>query len=191
MLGVQPFGLRCKVGKRSDYARMPADLYETPLDAIEPVLSHLPRRFTYASPCVGPGKLVAGMTDLRPSTECVWQSDLKAKRGRPKLDARVLSERHVTGADFILENPPWTREWLHVMILRFAFLRPTWLIFDADWAHTKQANFFMPICKKIVSVGRVKWMAGSNDTGKDNAAWYHFDATDRTQNRGPEFVGRN
>ena len=178
------------MGKRSDYERMPADLYETPREAIVPLLPFLPRRFTYASPCVGPGKLVAGLSDLRPGAECVWQSDFREKRGRVKLDARQLQECHVRDADYIIENPPWSREWLHVMIARFALLRPTWLLFDADWKHTAQASFFMPFCRDIVSVGRVKWMSGSKHTGKDNAAWYHFDATDRTRRRGPEFTGR-
>jgi hypothetical protein len=30
--------------------------------------------------------------------------------------------------------------------------------------------------RKVVSVGRVKWMPDSDSTGKDNAAWYLFGA---------------
>ena len=40
---------------------------------------------------------------------------------------------------------------------------------------------------RIVSVGRVKWIAGSKFTGKDNAAWYLFD---RPKNVPAEFYGR-
>jgi len=54
--------------------------------------------------------------------------------------------------------------------------RPTWLLFDADWAHTKQAIPYLEMCLKIVAVGRVKWIEGSEGPGKDNAAWYLFDA---------------
>jgi hypothetical protein len=28
----------------------------------------------------------------------------------------------------------------------------------------------------IVAIGRVKWIAGSKNTGKENYAWYRFDA---------------
>ena len=45
----------------------------------------------------------------------------------------------------------------------------------------------MTYCSKIVSVGRVKWIEGSKGVGKDNCAWYLFDA----MKRGPtEFYGR-
>ena len=40
-------------------------------------------------------------------------------------------------------------------------LAPTWLLFDADWAHTKQAAPYLRHCSHIVSVGRVHWMAGT------------------------------
>ena len=56
----------------------------------------------------------------------------------------------------------------------FRNFRPTWLLFDADWAHTKQARPYLKYCDKIVSVGRVKWIPDSKMTGKDNCAWYLF-----------------
>jgi hypothetical protein len=41
----------------------------------------------------------------------------------------------------------------------------------------------------IQSVGRVKWIEGSESTGKDNAAWYQF--VRPQQRRGPTaFYGR-
>jgi hypothetical protein len=54
-------------------------------------------------------------------------------------------------------------------------MAPTWLLFDADWMHTRQSAPFMPRLRKIVSVGRVKWIPDSKMTGKDNCAWYLFD----------------
>ena len=90
-------------------------------------------------------------------------------------------------ADLIITNPPWDRRLLHPMIERFSEIRPTWLLFDADWAHTLQARPFLPLCCKIVSVGRVKWLEGTQHTSKDNCAWYLFG----TRQPGPiEFVGR-
>jgi len=32
---------------------------------------------------------------------------------------------------------------------------------------------YLPRCKKIVSIGRVKWFG--NTAGKDNCCWYLFD----------------
>lgn len=60
------------------------------------------------------------------------------------------------------------------MIECFRNLLPTWLLFDADWAHTKQASEYLKYCSKIVSIGRVKWIPDSKMTGKDNCAWYLF-----------------
>jgi hypothetical protein len=61
------------------------------------------------------------------------------------------------------------------MIVAFSDLKPTWLLFDADWSHTRQAAPYLPRLRKIVSVGRVKWIPDSPFTGKDNCAWHLFD----------------
>jgi hypothetical protein len=37
----------------------------------------------------------------------------------------------------------------------------------------------MPCCSDIVTIGRVKWIEGSKHTGKENHAWYRFDARHR------------
>jgi hypothetical protein len=93
----------------------------------------------------------------------------------------------MAGADYIITNPPWGRSILHPMIMHFSAMRPTWLLFDADWMHTRQAAPFMPWLRKIVSVGRVKWIPDSKMTGKDNSAWYLFDQNGAGQT---EFYGR-
>jgi hypothetical protein len=60
------------------------------------------------------------------------------------------------------------------MIERFSAVAPTWLLIDADWMHTRQSAPYMRLCRKIVSVGRVKWIPDSKMTGKDNCCWYMF-----------------
>ena len=65
---------------------------------------------------------------------------------------------------------------LHPIIMNLQWQLPTWLLFDADWAHTAQARGFRGSLRKIVSVGRVEWFPGTGMTGKDNCAWYLFDA---------------
>ena len=64
------------------------------------------------------------------------------------------------------------------MIEYFTAFRPTWLLFDADWIHTKQSIEYLPLLKKIVSIGRVQWIVDSKSTGKDNCCWYLFDSCD-------------
>src|SRR3984893_1647357 len=71
-------------------------------------------------------------------------------------DARVIEYPH--DAEFFITNPPWTRQLLHPIIVNLKRQKPTWLLFDADWAHTIQAAPYLSFCRKIVSVGRVKWI---------------------------------
>jgi hypothetical protein len=64
-----------------------------------------------------------------------------------QMDAFDLSEKDCDGANYIITNPPWSRDILHPLILRFVSLRPTWLLFDADWLYTKQAKAYMPVLR--------------------------------------------
>ena len=41
--------------------------------------------------------------------------------------------------------------------------------------------------KKVVSVGRIKWIKDSKSTGKDNCCWYLFD---KRFDGNTEFYGR-
>ena len=79
-------------------------------------------------------------------------------------------------ADAIITNPPYTRELMHALIAHFQRIAPTWLLLEADWASTKQAAPFMPSCSDIVSIGRLRWIEGTTMSGKQNFAWYRFDA---------------
>lgn len=161
------------------FKRRAQDCYDTPADAVTPLREHLSPQSYYWEPCAGSGSL----TDALPG--CIHSSDLRPRReGIIKADALRCRVPHE--ATHIITNPPWTRQILHPMIEHFAAMRPTWLLFDADWMHTKQAAPFLGMCQKIVSVGRVSWMQNGT-SGFDNCAWYLFDA----HHAGPtEFVGR-
>lgn len=175
------------MGKYSNFERIPRDFYPTPEKGVLPLAPHLPSAFTYAEPCAGDGQLIRHLgahtggasicpTDIKPEAKWIDQ-----------LDALALEEIHLAGVDLIITNPPWKREILHPMITRFSDLRPTWLLFDADWTYTLQAREFMPRLKKVVSIGRLRWIPGSKDTGKANCAWHLFD---RRNNAPTEFYGR-
>jgi hypothetical protein len=104
--------------------------------------------------------------DIEPQAESVAQGD-------------ALLDAFDDGAGLTcITNPPWRRDFFHAFITHWRAQMPTWALCDADWMHTIQAKPFLPFCRKIVSVGRVKWIEGSKHTGKDNCAWYLFDATE-------------
>ena len=167
------------MGKRSDFVRVPRDFYPTPMAAVLPLLPHVRVGSTFTEPCAGNGALVAHLEamnlntwdafDIEPSAVHIKKSDA--------FDTWRLNDASLDGCDYIITNPPWDRKILHPMIERFSAMRPTWLLFDADWMHTKQSAPFMPYLRKVVSVGRVKWIPDSKMTGKDNCAWHLFDQT--------------
>ncbi len=170
------------MGKRSSFPRRKADAYQTPYPAVPPVIPHLLAEgiLTFVEPCCGEGQLVKWLSAF--GLRCHFARDLS-----DGFDALTCSPHIFQGADAIITNPPWTRTIMHPMIERFAGIAPTWLLFDADWAHTKQAATYIDYCSKIVAVGRLKWMPGTKHSGKDNASWYRFD---RRHTGGPLFVGR-
>ena len=58
------------MGKRSDFERKPRDFYPTPFEAVEPLIKHLPREFTFAEPCAGDGALVGHLEWY--GGACMW-----------------------------------------------------------------------------------------------------------------------
>ena len=159
------------MGKRSDFERKPRDFYPTPMEAVEPLLEHLPEDFSFVEPCAGNGALIE---HLETKGICMWASDIEPQAdGIHKNDYSEIGYNELIESDYVITNPPWDRKILHPMIQYFAPRIRTWLLFDADWMHTKQSVPYMNMCSKIVSVGRIKWFG--NMTGKDNCAWYLFD----------------
>ena len=184
------------MGKRSDFARRERDFYPTPVAAVEPLIPHLPERFTYIEPCCGDGALIRALSSFEgvahggrfcPTLEYASDIAPSGDVGARTLDAFRIEDADAD-VDLFITNPPWSRPILHRLIVHLSAIRPTWLLFDADWMHTKQAAPYLEYCRQIVSVGRVKWIPDSPHTGKDNACWYLFDyGTSATP---PEFWGR-
>lgn len=161
------------MGKRSAFPRIDRDFYPTPAEAVTPLLPHLSGGTRFCEPCAGDGRLADHLTGAGHVLECAF--DVEPKRGDIYVgDAR--SQWSDGEPDCYITNPPWDRAILHPVIMNLAQHLPTWLLFDADWMHTRQAVPFMPLLRKVVSVGRVKWIPDSPHTGKDNCCWYLFDA---------------
>jgi hypothetical protein len=165
------------MGKRSNFVRIDKDSYDTPIGGVHSLVPHLPDRFRYWEPCAGKGQLIDAINALHPNAACIMRSDVAPRRDDilqwDALNAAGMSK--LPQFDLIITNPPWSRPILHEMIAIFAEIAPTWLLFDADWMHTKQSSPYMDYCQKVVSIGRIKWFPDSPHTGKDNCCWYLFD----------------
>lgn len=177
------------MGKRSNFKRRPQDKYRS-FDprAAATLAPHLPLGCKFWEPCAGAADLIKTLQPYGP--ECIVATDIAPEcEGVYRLDALTVTREDVesTGVSHIITNPVWTRVILHQMIELFSAMRPTWLLFDADWVHTIQASPYLGRLCKVVSVGRLCWIEGTNQSGKDNVAWHLFDA----RHTGPtEFIGR-
>lgn len=151
------------MGKRSDFPKISKDAYMT-FDprATRPLLPILRPSLTYYEPCVGNGDLIRLLSDFK----CVGSSDIE-------LDARTT--QYNTDAECFITNPPWTRKILHPIIENLRVQRPTWLLFDAAWMFTAQSAPYMPFCRAVIAVGRLRWIPETTMDGKDDCAWYLFD----------------
>lgn len=172
------------MGKRSNFERVERDFYPTPLEAVAPLIPFLKGEDTYLEPCAGDGALI-GWINVSSDLFCAYASDVEPR-------GEAIEERDALaggwGPQLYITNPPWRRDILHPLIERLTEQGGrAWLLFDADWMHTKQAIPYLPRLRKIVSVGRVKWIPDSKMTGKDNACWYYFT---QPSDKPTEFYGR-
>jgi len=158
------------MGKRSQFPRRERDFYPTPEAAVGPLIDHIDDVCVFDEPCAGAGDLTRHLVSRGLSVG--RQSDVEPSgAGVECIDAIDLVD---CAGDVFITNPPWSRHLMHPILNHLISIAPTWCLIDADWAHTKQAAAYMERCEKIVSVGRLRWIAGSPHTGKDNCCWYLF-----------------
>ena len=175
------------MGKRSDFERIPRDFYPTPFSAVEPLIAHLPEWYTFVEPCAGDGRLIDHL-ELH-GGQCTHAYDIEPTDMHSRIEKKDALLLEDVNTPYMITNPPWNRKILHPMIEKFSDMAPTWLLFDSDWMHTKQSVPYLTRLKKVVSIGRVKWIEGSASVGKDNCCWYLFENT--PQVKPIEFWGRN
>jgi hypothetical protein len=167
------------VGKRSAFDRVPSDKYDTPIVAALPLLRCLKEPTLFIEPCVGKGCLA----DHLKSAGHVMVASYDRQH-----DARTMVYHPPHEAVFITNPPYWGRpNDLHPLITNLSDQAPTWLLLSADWLFNRSSGPLTKRLRRIVAVGRVKWIPGSPHSGKENAAWLLFDGKGRRRNF---FVGR-
>lgn len=174
-------------------ARKRNDFYPT-IDprAARALAAFLSAGTVYAEPCAGLGDLI-GLLDAH-GLVCDWALELEPQdeclRNRWPIgrgNALSLTAADVGAATCFITNPAWSRPILHALIAHLAAILPTWLLFDASWKYTQQAAALGRYCTDVVSVGRLKWFAGSKYDPPDDCAWYRFDATVPPPEHGTRF----
>lgn len=173
----------------SRFKRSKGDFYATPEKAVLPLLPHLEQGSMFLELCAGDGALIDALE--KHGMSCLAAFDIDPKRDDINVGDILSAAGPYTdnSADYYITNPPWTRSIMHPIIETLSAIKPTWLLYDADWMHTIQATSYLKLCHKIVSVGRVSWM-GNGISGMDNAAWYLFDANTERVGGAPQFIGR-
>ena len=155
------------MGKRSAFERIPHDLYDTPAKAVGPLLRRLKSKIRFIEPCYGNGALARILMDA--GHQLMERHDLP-------IDARVHPYSPARGVIFITNPPYWGRPAdLHPLIENLSDQAPTWLLMPSDWLFNRSSCPLIRRLRRIVAVGRVKWIPGSAHTSQDNAAWLLFD----------------
>jgi hypothetical protein len=103
------------MGKRSDFERIPRDYYPTPIEAVEPLVYHLPYAFDYVEPCAGDGRLIRHINKLTQGTgECIYASDIEPRHADIFTSNALNLDFGGYGVmDYMITNPPWDRKILH------------------------------------------------------------------------------
>lgn len=158
------------MGKRSSFERIERDQYDTPPEAVAPLLRHLEPHTRYIEPSAGRGALVKALEAAE--HECVSAWDIEPRgSGIVQRDMLSMLASDIGDAKMVIANTPWKRKLMHQAIVTFRLAGiPAWLLIDANWAFTQQAAPYLPYCSRIVVIGRVCWFPDTETTGKDDAA---------------------
>ncbi|OYZ15604.1 MAG: hypothetical protein B7Y35_05930 [Sphingomonadales bacterium 28-64-96] len=156
--------------------------------AVAALLPHLAPRTRFIEPCAGKGDLVRQL--VAAGHKCSDAIDIAPRAdGIRQMDA--LNRSWHAGNDLIITNPPYDWPVLSLMIPHFterALL--TWLLLEAAFMHTRRAGPLMQRCRKIVSIGRLKWAADTEHSSTKDYCWYQFGSTPSPGNTA-QFYGRS
>lgn len=158
----------------------PRGFWPTPPEAVAPLIPYLPSEARYIEPCAGDGSLIHALKCLWPNGVLDRGIDIEPQaEGITACDARAIFRR----PDLFITNPPWPviggRGKPALPIIRhLCQIAPLWALLPWDFAAADYYCEVAPWCAEIVPLGRVSWL-NNGQGGKDNSAWYRFDAQHR------------
>ena len=164
--------------------KRPRGYWTTPREAVAPLAPYLPLVARYGEPCAGDGAMIRALADFWPGGVCVWLSDIEPQA--PGIDQMSVAEISPSSADTVslwVTNPPWPEGGKRgdpalSIIAHLITIAPTWALLPFDFAANGYFARISNTCTDIVPIGRVSWL-GNGQPGKDNAAWFRFDAANR------------
>lgn len=164
----------------------PRGFWPTPLEAVAPLVPLLPLRARYGEPCAGDGALIGHLSQLWPGGACTLASDIEPQgAGIRALDVADITPELAVDVDLFISNPPWPKTGQRgdpaISIIRhLAEIAPVWMLLPWDFAANDYFRSVRPMCSEILPIGRVSWL-GNGTPGKDNCAWFAFDARNRRE----------
>lgn len=162
----------------------PRGFWPTPMEATAPLIPFLPPRARYGEPCAGDGRLIGNLSKLWPGGQCAWASDCQPEGpGIEAMDALHIGPEAADQVGLWITNPPWPQggkkgDPALSIIRHLAGIAPTWVLLPWDFAANEYFGAVSRMCSDVVPIGRVSWL-GNGTPGKDNAAWFRFDALNR------------
>lgn len=97
--------------------------------------------------CCEHGGICVGGSDIQPLG--VWDSPENYK------DGLSLTEEDLNGAEIILTNPVYKKEWLLPLLDHWTSLRPTWLLLPLNMCSNKYFAPYMKKCSNMINCGRL------------------------------------
>lgn len=171
----------------------PRGWWPTPFEAVAPLIPYLPPRKSYGEPCAGDGALIQHLAHLWPGGRCVFAADMEPQA--PGIDQILVADLtpEIVGEqlDMWITNTPWPKlggrgDPALSIIKHLITIAPGWFLLPFDFAANEYFKHVIGHCADIVPIGRVQWVPGSESKGKDNVAWFYFDA----MNRAPPSIRR-
>lgn len=172
---LSPLEVARRGARQSRFAKKALDAYDT-IDprAVTALRPHIRELTRFIEPCAGKGDLIRQLQAI--GLGCQDQFDIAPRgdgiRQEDALDWVYPYDRRGWA---IITNPPY--QWpLLGQLLKHWLLQAdkVWLLLDANWAHTLRAAPFMANCRRIVSIGRLRWVEGSGHSSTKDYAWYEF-----------------
>ena len=174
MNALSPLKSAKRGARQSRFAKKDRCAYDTidsrAVAALRPHVRHLTR---FIEPCAGKGDLVRGLQGI--GLECLDAFDIAPRAD----DIRQADALDPLGFDVlgetIITNPPFDWPLLHPLITNWLWQVDTaWLLLEANFAHTLRAGPLLLHCRRIVSIGRLRWEADSMHSSTKDYAWYEF-----------------